>query len=166
MAKTLSMPVNCNQKKDPNDTWIYNSGCAVCNGVDIASYFDGTNYTIEDFRNLYNQSTGYSWGTPDGYSLVQEGAAQLSEADTIKRIKAYIDDNQPVACHAVGSGSKEHWMVAYKYTDGTTWADIFVLDPAGTRGASSGALRTMQAGMNYSSVGLGVDKFRVKTLLD
>lgn len=34
MAKTLTMPVNSNQKQDEKNTWIYNAGCAVCSGVD------------------------------------------------------------------------------------------------------------------------------------
>lgn len=165
MSKSLTMPVNCNQKENPG-TWVYDSGCALCCGVDLASYFDDTNYTVADFKakGLYSES-GYLFGTPNGYVFDEDSTLQLSEADTIKRIKQYIDDDQPVICHAVGSGSHEHWTVAYKYTDGTTWSDIYVLDPAGTKYASSGALRTMQESMKYNSVTLGVDRLKAKTVL-
>ena len=48
-AHTIPMPVNLNQKYRSNSEWIKNWGCAVCCGVDLASWLNKKTYTIDDF---------------------------------------------------------------------------------------------------------------------
>lgn len=128
------MPVNANQNYSGNSSWIINYGCAVCCGVDLASWKKNKSYTISDFANYYDETNGYYWTGPDNFSCSDAiSLASLNEAQTIEKIRSYVKNHIPVACHAVGSGSRQHWFVAYELTgeSGGTWATagIKVLDP-------------------------------------
>lgn len=133
-STTITMPVNANQNYSGNSSWIINYGCAVCCGVDLASWKKNKSYTISDFANYYDETNGYYWTGPDNFSCSDAiSLASLNEAQTIEKIRSYVKNHIPVACHAVGSGSRQHWFVAYELTgeSGGTWATagIKVLDP-------------------------------------
>lgn len=100
-------------------------------------------------------------GVVDGISL-----ASLNEAQTIEKIRSYVKNHIPVACHAVGSGSRQHWFVAYELTgeSGGTWATagIKVLDPYNSNsGSTEGRRVTILEAMQTSHVTLGVDRIRI-----
>ena len=84
----ISMPVNVNQKYTANDPWIRDYGCAVCCGVDIASWFNKKNYSLFDFKvnvHYYENKNGYQWTGPDGFNFESAvSTASESEAQTIK----------------------------------------------------------------------------------
>lgn len=113
-STTITMPVNANQNYSGNSSWIINYGCAVCCGVDLASWKKNKSYTISDFANYYDEANGYYWTGPDNFSCSDAiSLASLNEAQTIEKIRSYVKNHIPVACHAVGSGSRQHWFVAY-----------------------------------------------------
>lgn len=100
-------------------------------------------------------------GVVDAISL-----ASLNEAQTIEKIRSYVKNHIPVACHAVGSGSRQHWFVAYELTgeSGGTWATagIKVLDPYNSNsGSTEGRRVTILEAMQTSHVTLGVDRIRI-----
>ena len=71
--------------------------------------------------------TGY-WTGPDNFSCSDAiSLASLNEAQTIEKIRSYVKNHIPVACHAVGSGSRQHWFVAYELTDGCVQALLRVI---------------------------------------
>lgn len=165
----ISMPVNVNQKYTANDPWIRDYGCAVCCGVDVASWFNKKNYSLSDFKvnvHYYENKNGYQWTGPDGFNFESAvSTASESEAQTIEHIRQYVDSNTPIACHAVGSGG-EHWFVAFETTTaaGTTWktAGINVLDPFNKDDKNrSGREVPIYTAMYSSSVLAGIDKIRV-----
>ena len=84
----ISMPVNVNQKYTANDPWIRDYGCAVCCGVDIASWFNKKNYSLFDFKvnvHYYENKNGYQWTGPDGFNFESAvSTASESEAQTIE----------------------------------------------------------------------------------
>lgn len=160
----MDMPVNVSQKYTANSNWIKNYGCAVCCGVDLASKKQSRTYTIADFNGYYQEnSSGYSWSGPNGFTTSQSSMASLSEADTIRAIRDYISRGIPVACHAVGGGN-EHWFVAYEYNAaGTTWATsgIMVLDPNNPDSSDYNGRRVaIWTAMQGSYVTAGVDRIR------
>ena len=59
-STTITMPVNANQNYSGNSSWIINYGCAVCCGVDLASWKKNKSYTISDFANYYDEANGYT----------------------------------------------------------------------------------------------------------
>lgn len=133
-STTITMPVNANQHYSGNSSWIVNYGCAVCCGVDLASWKNNKRYTISDFANYYDETNGYYWTGPENFSFSDAiSLASLNEAQTIEKIRSYVKNHIPVACHAVGTGNRQHWFVAYELTgeSGGTWATagIKVLDP-------------------------------------
>ena len=67
-STTITMPVNANQNYSGNSSWIINYGCAVCCGVDLASWKKNKSYTISDFANYYDEANGYYWTGPDNFS--------------------------------------------------------------------------------------------------
>lgn len=168
-AHTIPMPVNVNQKYRSNSEWIKNWGCAVCCGVDLASWLNKKTYTIDDFKDYYYEDwRGYEkWRGPDGFSLqtcVSLSAA--SEAETIETIRSYVRNDIPVACHAKGSGTNQHWFVAYEVTgeNGSTWdtAGIKVLDPYGKTDSSyKGRWVPILTAMQDSYSSLGVIEIRI-----
>ena len=166
-STTISMPVNANQKYSGNSSWIINYGCAVCCGVDLASWKKNKSYTISDFANYYDEANGYYWTGPDNFSCSDAiSLASLNEAQTIEKIRSYVKNHIPVACHAVGSGSRQHWFVAYELTgeSGGTWATagIKVLDPYNSNsGSTEGRRVTILEAMQTSHVTLGVDRIRI-----
>lgn len=87
----ISMPVNVNQKYTANDPWIRDYGCAVCCGVDIASWFNKKNYSLFDFKvnvHYYENKNGYQWTGPDGFNFESAvSTASESEAQTIEHLK-------------------------------------------------------------------------------
>lgn len=92
--------------------------------------------------------------------------ASLNEAQTIEKIRSYVKNHIPVACHAVGSGNRQHWFVAYELTgeSGGTWATagIKVLDPYNSNsGSTEGRRVTILEAMQTSHVTLGVDRIRI-----
>lgn len=83
-----------------------------------------------------------------------------------EQIRSYVKNHIPVACHAVGSGSRQHWFVAYELTgeSGGTWATagIKVLDPYNSNsGSTEGRRVTILEAMQTSHVTLGVDRIRI-----
>ena len=166
-STTITMPVNANQNYSGNSSWIINYGCAVCCGVDLASWKKNKSYTISDFANYYDETNGYYWTGPDNFSCSDAiSLASLNEAQTIEKIRSYVKNHIPVACHAVGSGSRQHWFVAYELTgeSGGTWATagIKVLDPYnGDFDSTEGRRVTILEAMQTSKVTLGVDRIRI-----
>ena len=166
-STTITMPVNANQNYSGNSSWIINYGCAVCCGVDLASWKKNKSYTISDFANYYDEANGYYWTGPDNFSCSDGiSLASLNEAQTIEKIRSYVKNHIPVACHAVGSGSRQHWFVAYELTgeSGGTWATagIKVLDPYNSNsGSTEGRRVTILEAMQTSHVTLGVDRIRI-----
>ena len=166
-STTITMPVNANQNYSGNSSWIINYGCAVCCGVDLASWKKNKSYTISDFANYYDEANGYYWTGPDNFSCSDAiSLASLNEAQTIEKIRSYVKNHIPVACHAVGSGSRQHWFVAYELTgeSGGTWATagIKVLDPYNSNsGSTEGRRVTILEAMQTSHVTLGVDRIRI-----
>lgn len=166
-STTITMPVNANQNYSGNSSWIINYGCAVCCGVDLASWKKNKSYTISDFTNYYDEANGYYWTGPDNFSCSDAiSLASLNEAQTIEKIRSYVKNHIPVACHAVGSGSRQHWFVAYELTgeSGGTWATagIKVLDPYNSNsGSTEGRRVTILEAMQTSHVTLGVDRIRI-----
>lgn len=166
-STTITMPVNANQNYSGNSSWIINYGCAVCCGVDLASWKKNKSYTISDFANYYDETNGYYWTGPDNFSCSDAiSLASLNEAQTIEKIRSYVKNHIPVACHAVGSGSRQHWFVAYELTgeSGGTWATagIKVLDPYNRNsGSMEGRRVTILEAMQTSHVTLGVDRIRI-----
>ena len=166
-STTITMPVNANQNYSGNSSWIINYGCAVCCGVDLASWKKNKSYTISDFANYYDETNGYYWTGPDNFSCSDAiSLASLNEAQTIEKIRSYVKNHIPVACHAVGSGNRQHWFVAYELTgeSGGTWATagIKVLDPYNSNsGSTEGRRVTILEAMQTSHVTLGVDRIRI-----
>lgn len=166
-STTITMPVNANQNYSGNSSWIINYGCAVCCGVDLASWKKNKSYTISDFANYYDETNGYYWTGPDNFSCSDAiSLASLNEAQTIEKIRSYVKNHIPVACHAVGSGNRQHWFVAYELTgeSGGTWATagIKVLDPYNSNsGSTEGRRVTILEAMQTSHVTLGVDCIRI-----
>ena len=166
-STTITMPVNANQNYSGNSSWIINYGCAVCCGVDLASWKKNKSYTISDFANYYDEANGYYWTGPDNFSCSDAiSLASLNEAQTIEKIRSYVKNHIPVACHAVGSGNRQHWFVAYELTgeSGGTWATagIKVLDPYnGDFDSTEGRRVTILEAMQTSHVTLGVDRIRI-----
>lgn len=166
-STTITMPVNANQNYSGNSSWIINYGCAVCCGVDLASWKKNKSYTISDFANYYDEANGYYWTGPDNFSCSDAiSLASLNEAQTIEKIRSYVKNHIPVACHAVGSGSRQHWFVAYELIgeSGGTWATagIKVLDPYNSNsGSTEGRRVTILEAMQTSHVTLGVDRIRI-----
>lgn len=166
-STTITMPVNANQNYSGNSSWIINYGCAVCCGVDLASWKKNKSYTISDFANYYDETNGYYWTGPDNFSCSDAiSLASLNEAQTIEKIRSYVKNHIPVACHAVGSGSRQHWFVVYELTgeSGGTWATagIKVLDPYNSNsGSTEGRRVTILEAMQTSHVTLGVDRIRI-----
>lgn len=168
-ANTIPMSVNVNQKYRSNSEWIKNWGCAVCCGVDLASWLNKKTYTIDDFKDYYYEDwRDYEkWRGPDGFSLqtcVSLSAA--SEAETIETIRSYVRNGTPVACHAKGSGKNQHWFVAYEVTgeNGSTWATagINVLDPyEKTDSSYEGRQVPILTAMQDSYSALGVIEIRI-----
>ena len=166
-STTITMPVNANQNYSGNSSWIINYGCAVCCGVDLASWKKNKSYTISDFANYYDEANGYYWTGPDNFSCSDAiSLASLNEAQTIEKIRSYVKNHIPVACHAVGTGNRQHGFVAYELTgeSGGTWATagIKVLDPYnGDFDSTEGRRVTILEAMQTSHVTLGVDRIRI-----
>lgn len=166
-STTITMPVNANQHYSGNSSWIVNYGCAVCCGVDLASWKNNKRYTISDFANYYDETNGYYWTGPEKFSFSDAiSLASLNEAQTIEKIRSYVKNHIPVACHAVGTGNRQHWFVAYELTgeSGGTWATagIKVLDPYnGDFYSTEGRRVTILEAMQTSKVTLGVDRIRI-----
>ena len=166
-STTITMPVNANQNYSGNSSWIVNYGCAVCCGVDLASWKNNKRYTISDFASYYDETNGYYWTGPENFSFSDAiSLASLNEAQTIEKIRSYVKNHIPVACHAVGSGNRQHWFVAYELTgeSGGTWATagIKVLDPYnGDFDSTEGRRVTILEAMQTSKVTLGVDRIRI-----
>ena len=166
-STTITMPVNANQHYSGNSSWIVNYGCAVCCGVDLASWKNNKRYTISDFANYYDETNGYYWTGPENFSFSDAiSLASLNEAQTIEKIRSYVKNHIPVACHAVGTGNRQHWFVAYELTgeSGGTWATagIKVLDPYNRNsGSTEGRRVTILEAMQTSHVTLGVDRIRI-----
>lgn len=168
-AYTITMPVNLNQNYQGNSDWIRGWGCAVCCGVDLASWQDNTSYTIDFLDGYYSENdAGYDkWAGPNGFSLKTKiDLSQMSEAETIETIRSYVRAGTPIACHAVGSGTKQHWFVAYEVTgeNGSTWATagINVLDPYnGNERSYEGRCVPILNAMQSSYVTLGINAIRI-----
>lgn len=118
---------NYNQKKGPTQS-IRDAGCALTCGMDVASFYDNQPYTFGEFEKYWTQN-GYNWTTPHFTYALDTAPGGMNEANTIAYIKRYIDAGIPAICHCLPAGKSQHWMVAYKYTSGSGWDSIGVLDP-------------------------------------
>lgn len=97
-STTITMPVNANQNYSGNSSWIINYGCAVCCGVDLASWKKNKSYTISDFANYYDETNGYYWTGPDNFSCSDAiSLASLNEAQTIEKIRSYVKNHMIVS---------------------------------------------------------------------
>ena len=152
---------NYNQKDGPSAGFRL-QGCACTCGMDVASFYSGKSYSFADFRNCYEDHSNenppyvkYLWKTPAGYTFVADNAPSgKNEADTIAYIKRYIDQGIPPICHCLPVTGNQHWVVPFKYTSGSGWDSIWVLDPY------LGVERTMAEAMRLSCGGTsgGVDR--------
>ncbi len=171
------MPVNLNQKYPGYSEGIRNTGCALCCGVDLASFKKGKNYTIEDFAGHYSEGVDgnggayvyYSWTAPDGVTFSAPiSLASLNERQTIEEIRSYVSRGIPVACHAM-KGTNEHWFVAYAAAanGGSTWSTcgIKVLAPFNKEDitAYEGRKVSILKAMQNSNVDAGIDRIRILT---
>lgn len=149
-SKELVMPVNHNQKIS-NDTsnWIFKNGCAVCCGADVASYYAGRRVEVSEMA--YNTSDGFSWAGP-AVSIATK-ITKSNEADILPLIKAQIDANRPPIVGLYNAGTnRHHYIVPFKYKNGAaSKSDITCLDPAGTNGAATGAIRTITESLSYNN---------------
>lgn len=152
-AKTLSMPINVNQKYSGNPDWIQEYGCAVCCMADVASYHSRNRipYTAQDMI--------------DCGAASKEKGAIMKNAPYVKfytypgtsyleMIRAEIAENRPVLVHCKQRGNSilEHWVVAFEYKNGAaTIDDIKVLDPAGDGNGPEGTVRTLSDAMEHSN---------------
>lgn len=156
--------------------YVRATGCALCCGVDIASKLHNTTYSISNFslgKDYLEYWDGgraiayYNWTGPGDFDMrPTEDYGSISEAETIERIRAKVRDGIPIACHAVGSGNKEHWFVPYKLdgSTGSTWATcgIWVLDPYNSDESSyNGRKVPIWTAMRDSGVTLGINKARI-----
>lgn len=169
------MPPILNQYYNGNAPGIRNAGCALCCGINLASFKKGKRYTIAEFAGHYSSGVdgnnrayvSYNWTAPDGVSFAGPiSLVSLSEAATIARIRRYVNQGIPVACHATGSGGKEHWFVAYHADDngGDTWqtSNLYVLDPFnGVDSSYYGRNVPIWNAMDTSNVRAGIDKIRL-----
>lgn len=159
----IYMPHDYNQKEGPSDGFKA-AGCACTCGMAVTSFYSGEKYTFAQFRPYYVDYSNakdpyivYLWGTPEGYTFVEDGAPKgKDKPSTIAYIKRYIDKGIPPICHCVKVTKSQHWVVPFKYTSGTDWDSIWVLDPA------DGKRRTMADAMNMSCGGTsgGVDRIK------
>lgn len=69
-STTITMPVNANQNYSGNSSWIINYGCAVCCGVDLASWKKNKSYTIRQIVSSGHYTGGF---VCYGYQLVDQG---------------------------------------------------------------------------------------------
>ena len=151
----IPMPYSYNQKEGPTVAF-QNIGCACTCGMDVAAYYDNRNYSFSDFMPYFTASGGYTWQTPQGYRFIKDSSPSgMNEANTIAYIKRYIAAGIPAICHCLPVSGDEHWVVAYKYTSGSGWDSIFVLDPY-----KDAKNRTMAEAMRLSCGGTsgGVDQ--------
>ena len=173
---TIPMSVNLNQKYTGNSAGVRNTGCALCCGVDIASFKHGCVYSISDFAGHYYEGidedtkeayASYNWTGPNGFAFNDdEWLTSINEAQTIQVIRNYVNQGIPVACHATGANNKQHWFVAYSTTSngGSTWetSGITVLDPFnGVYSDYNGRRVPIATAMSDSKVTWGIDRIRV-----
>lgn len=118
-----------NQKYIKNDSWIQTYGCAVCCVCSVNSFYGKLNYDISQAQKdgMYSSYVGVIW------SKVKYADCMLSNNSThngyLNIIKNEINGNRPVFVHIVGGNGREHWVIAYGYTDeGNTTSKILVLD--------------------------------------
>lgn len=167
------MPPILNQNYKGNSQGVQNTGCALCCGINLASFKKGKRYTIAEFAGYYSSGVdsngkpyvSYGWTAPDGVSFTGPiSLASLSEAATIARIRRDVNRGIPLACHATGSNGKEHWFVAYHADDngGDTWetSGLYVLDPYNESSSYYGRTVPIWDAMSKSNVKAGIDRIR------
>lgn len=152
-AVELTMPVNLNQyyekvndknvKDDKDKIWIEDTGCCACAIGNVLSYYDNHEYTIlellangnaikkSDKKGYYTQG---AWGSNTvgfgEYTIVE------NEGELLDLIKEELSSDHPVILHCKGIDPAQHWVVAYKYTNGDQSIsdqlrdNIWVLDSA------------------------------------
>ena len=148
------MPCACNQKADPNDTWFYNKGCAVCCAVMAASFYAGKALTKSDIS--YKEGA-YDWNTP---YVAYDRHADVTENKFFELIRQGIDAKHPVViCITLPKDTgSTHFVIAYGYTgNGNSRDNILVIDPVG------GELRTLTEAGHVSRVN-GIDKSHIDTI--
>ncbi|MBQ7836399.1 MAG: hypothetical protein IJ389_04010 [Clostridia bacterium] len=129
-SRTLSMPQNLNQKYNNNDDVIIRYGCCVCCVCDVASYYGGVNYTLQQMKNwgVYSSiDATCNWGNAPSASFAYHDLP--TQNDYFAKIRSEINAGRPVIVYMVGE-DYQHYVVAYGYTNGgNTYANIQVLDP-------------------------------------
>lgn len=137
---------------------IYYSGCALCCGAAVSSYYSGLEINPQNlpFTKITLDSgypgVSYSWSSP--YATMTEVANP-----TFAQITSEINAGRPVILHAV-TASKEHWVVAYAFkgsasgniASATDRARILVYDTFNEGGEANkyGVGRTLDAAMNLN----------------
>lgn len=135
---SLCMPQNLNQKYTGFDSVIQTAGCAVCCACDVASYYGGSNYSLEQMKTygVYTASDPTChWGNVPsaGFNSKTNGLTQTQYFD---RIRSEINAGRPVVVYMVGS--YQHYVVAYGYTGaGNSNSTIKVLDPCNLANTAS-----------------------------
>ena len=173
-TNSINIPVRLCQKNHPKKGF-QNAGCAVTAGIMAAAYHDNIAYGITSFdvnvngQAIWTEYTPenkppyciYSWLTPKGWKFQDDRTPSSipSDADTVAYIKRYIDAGIPPLCYC--PGKEGHWMLAYKYTSGSTFSAIRTIDPA------DGTEKSLADGMNLScgGTGSGITRIEAKQLL-
>lgn len=131
-SKSLYVQQNLNQRYSGNDSIIQSQGCCVCCACDVASFYKGSNYTLQEMKNkgvysTYNASC--VWGAVPSASFLD--FPNHSQNEYFSKIRSEIAAGRPVLVHMI-SDKYQHWVVAYGYKNGGASNDnILVLDPYG-----------------------------------
>ena len=132
---TLQMPQNLNQTYVGNEGCIQKAGCFVCSCCDVASYYRGSNYTLDQMKGFGVFVGGENAeGAECHWRSVPSVELTLTTSSTdyayLKLIRSEIDAGRPVIVHTVGG--YVHFVVAYGYIkQGISNSQIKVLDPSG-----------------------------------
>lgn len=128
----LTMPQNLNQTYEGNEECIQESGCCVCCCCDVASYYNGSNYTLAQMKNYgvyYADNANCHWGNVPSVTF-NRGITKNSDAEYYALIRSEINAGRPVIVYTTGGFN--HFVVAYGYIEqGANRNQIMVLDPSG-----------------------------------
>ena len=136
-SKTLNMPACHNQKYNVYTGYFNKYCCGACSVAHIAEYYSQSAYSndnlevsLKNSQVISDTNYGATWSKcPSG----KIGSAQtvVSYSSLYSLIKTEIDADKPVIIKLTGANGLQHFVVAYKYTNGAqTDSDIFVLDSA------------------------------------
>lgn len=172
----LTMPVNLNQyyeevndknvKDDKDKIWIEDTGCCACAIGNVLSYYDNHEYTILELLangNAIKKSDKKGYYTQGAWGSNTVGFGEYTnvgnEEELFELVKEELSSDHPVILHCKGIDPAQHWVVAYKYTNGNQPIgdqlrdNIWVLDSANIRHPESdeGERKTLAASMSSNS---------------